>query len=113
MTSYIRAHWEKVFNAAVDIEQAVLKRQEENKQQYINRYVARTTGILWRKRNYTLEEALESYENDYCYFGVPGTARIRRAKDLQLLAIKASERYDTNDDFVILSSEDVNFLFGD
>jgi hypothetical protein len=115
MTTHIKVKWETVFNAAVDKETALEKELVSVKEEYIQNMMSETTGILLWKRKYTREEAERHYENDWC-MRMQKTIfkkRIKRAKALQNISYQASKGYVDNIEYVYLSIDDNEFLFGD
>lgn len=111
MQSFIKLRWDVVFSAAVTVEVELTKKLEQEKKEFIENHMKLTTGMWWWKRNVTLEEATRAYECNMAYFGGCDRVYINRAKDLQILAIKASEEYAVDNDYVYLSIEDSNLLF--
>lgn len=113
MTTHIKIKWDTVFNAAVDKEIALEKELVSVKEEYIQNRVSETTGILFWKRKYTREEAERHYENDLLWMRESICMnRIKRAKSLQNISFQSSKGYGDNIDYVYLSIDDHQFLFG-
>lgn len=112
--TYIKMKWDVVFNAAIEKQLEIEQYQVEWHEKRITRLMERTTGILWNKRKVTRQEAAQRHlELIGEIYLVPRMKSLQRAKDLQLVAIKASTQYDDNNDFVYLDKDDVIFLFGE
>ena len=116
MTTHIKLKWDTVFNAAVEKETAVEKYQASCKEEFIQSFMSTTkVGFLFWKRNYTREEAEQEYEKGN-FSWIPESVyeqRINRAKALQNIAFQASKGYGDDNDYVYLSIDDHEFLFGD
>jgi hypothetical protein len=113
MTTHIKVKWDTVFNAAVEKETTLEKELVSVKEEYIQNRMSETTGILFWKRKYTREEAERHYENDCWIHESIFINRIKRAKSLQNISFQASKGYGDNIDYVYLSIDDNEFLFGD
>ena len=114
MTTHIKVKWDTLFNAAVDKETALEKELVSVKEEYIQNRMSETTGILFWKRKYTREEAERHYENDLLWMRESICMnRIKRAKALQNISYQAGKGYVDNIDYVYLSIDDNEFLFGD
>lgn len=111
--TYTKMKWDTVFNAAITKQLEIEQYQAEWHEKRITRLMENTSGVLWWKRKVTRQEAEQLHQEyvDEIYW-VPRSKSLERAKDLQLVAIKASTQYDDNNDFVYLDKDDVVFLFG-
>ena len=113
MTTHIKVKWDTVFNAAVDKETTLEKELVSVKEEYIQNRMSETTGILFWKRKYTREEAERHYENDCWIHDDIIMKMIKRAKALQNISYQAGKGYGDNIEYVYLSIDDNEFLFGD
>ena len=114
MTTHIKVKWDTAFNAAVDKETTLEKELVSVKEEYIQNMMSETIGILFWKRKCTREEAEREYESDLMWMRNSNCMkRIKRAKSLQNISFQASKGYGDNIDYVYLSIDDNEFLFGD
>jgi len=113
MTTHIKVKWDTVFNAAVEKETALEKELVSVKEEYIQNRMSETTGILFWNRKYTREESERQYENDLWMRESICMKRIKRAKALQNISYQAGKGYVDNIEYVYLSIDDNEFLFGD
>ncbi len=114
MTTHIKVKWETVFNAAVDKETTLEKELVSVKEEYIQNRMSETIGILFWKRKYTREEAERYYESDLMWMRDSICMnKIKRAKALQSISYQAGKGYVDNIEYVYLSIDDNEFLFGD